>query len=62
MGACSTVYISRSAAKKYIIDKMEDILDEDLENLLNSILRSRGYNTIVVEDLDDNNDIILERE
>lgn len=61
MSAYSTTYITRSAAKRAIVNKvMSDITDDELERLLDEmILERRLLRCRIVDDNQDNEDVLI---
>jgi hypothetical protein len=61
MSAYSTISISRSTAKKKLIEHlMIDVSDERLESFLDDVLRDRLYNAQIVNDGEKNEDFLLD--
>jgi ferredoxin-fold anticodon binding domain-containing protein len=50
MGAESTVLVTRSRAKKMLIDKVEHLSDSELEMWLDRVLSDRVLNCLIVSD------------
>lgn len=50
MGAHSTVLITRSAAKRFVMGELFSISDETLERIVDDFLDSRLYNCRIVND------------
>jgi hypothetical protein len=44
MGACTTIYVSRDALIRFMIDKIYRSSDRELEDLADTFLRERLYN------------------
>lgn len=51
MGAHSTLKITRSKAKAFVIDKIENgMSDKELESVMDAILYDRLYNCMILPD------------
>jgi hypothetical protein len=60
MSEYSTINITRSTAKKKLIEYIQqDIYRNQLESFLNEILYRRLYNAIIVNDDEENDDHLL---
>lgn len=61
MGACSTIYVTRSKAKAAIVAKLlQGIDDKLLEEWMDALLYDRCYNCSIVPDgTEENDDIIV---
>lgn len=60
MSAYSTLHITRSKAKAFIFDKVNNMSDTELEEILDRILEHRLYNTLIVsDDAQDPDDCVL---
>ena len=56
MSAYSTLYITRSKAKEFIIDKIANMCDSELEEIMDMLLEKGLNNCIIVSDDDENAD------
>lgn len=59
MGANSTIYVSRDKAIQYIIRKLFNLNDEELAEMMDTLLYERLYN-VRIGDYEENDDCILE--
>ena len=59
MGAHSTIHITRTTARRALLEKVMAADDETLGNLLDVILYERLYNATVVNDDEPNADDVL---
>jgi hypothetical protein len=56
MGAFATLNISRGKARSILIEKLINASDEELGNLLDSVISNRLYNCRIVPDDFENDD------
>lgn len=62
MGAHSTLLITRTTARRYILEKVMEADDEKLGSMLDALLYDQLYNASIVPDhYEDNNDASLDR-
>ena len=50
MSAYSTLYITRTKARAVVLEKVWNISDRELEDILDKLLESRLYNAVIVND------------
>lgn len=56
MSAYSTIYLTRTKAKQLVLDKLYDLSDYELAEIVDAIIRGSLYNCRIVEDDAENND------
>lgn len=59
MGAYTSIRITRSAAKKYMMERLFNIQDSQLEDFMDAELNDRLYDCVIVNDEDENDDDLL---
>ena len=58
MGACSLIKITRTKAKAYLVQKLFNADDTELEGALEH-LRDELYHAVIVEDHEENDDELI---
>lgn len=59
MSAYSTLLITRSKAKQVVFDRLLNISDQELEEMMDRILDERLYNSRIVSDDEPNDDDVI---
>lgn len=59
MGAHATLRITRETAKRYMMERLFNVTDQQLEEFMDRELDERLYNCVIVGDDDDNDDAVL---
>lgn len=59
MGAHSTLKVTRTKAKQWLMDKIFNISDSELESFMDRELDARLYNCVIVDDDEENDDGVI---
>lgn len=59
MGAYSTIHLTRAKAKQLVLDRLCDLSDYELAEIVDVIIRESLYNCRIVEDAAENDDDLV---